>query len=139
MVYSVTSLSHFVLYPGASNVRADNYTVGSLILLVGCLELNILYWSALSWHKLSLTLATAHYSSLDNAVRLIAAYLTTVCQVTIKIFYLHMKRLATTLKMFIFTINCLLSWHVYITSSDSRVARSVCKFPPMPTEFTLCY
>ena len=72
MVYSVTSLSHFVLYRGASNVRADNYTVGSLILLVGCLELNILYWSALSWHKLSLTLATAHYSSLDNAVGLIA-------------------------------------------------------------------
>jgi len=36
------------LYPGASNVRADNYTVGSLILLVRCLELNILYWSALS-------------------------------------------------------------------------------------------
>ena len=33
---------------------------------------NILYWSELSWHKLSPTSATAQYSSPDNAIGLVA-------------------------------------------------------------------
>jgi len=35
-----------------------------------------------------------------------------------------MKRLAMTLKMFIFTINCRADRHVYVTVSNDRVARS---------------
>ena len=79
-------------------------------------------------------------------IHLTAAYLTTVCQVIIKICYLCMKQLThETLKMLIFTINCRPSQHVYITINNSRVARSVWKFPPncfqfnMPAEFTLGY
>jgi len=41
-----------------------------------------------------------------------------------------MKRLATALQMFIFTINCRASQHVYTKTSNGRVARSVQKFLP---------
>ena len=41
-----------------------------------------------------------------------------------------MKRLATTFKMFIFTVNWRANRHVYMTMSNSRVARSVLKFLP---------
>jgi len=56
--------------------------------------------------------------------------LITVRRFIIKVFYWHMKLLATTLKMFIFTINSSASRHVYVTTSNSRVAWSVWKFPP---------
>ena len=55
-------------------------------------------------------------------IRLTAVYLTAVRQVIIKVFYLHIKRLATSLKMFIFRNNCRL---VYTTTSKGMVARSV--------------
>ena len=73
-----------------------------------------------------LTTPTADdYAQKMCRIRLTAVYLTTVHQIIIKVFYLHMKHLATTLKMFIFTINCHSSQHVYITVSNGRVARSV--------------
>jgi len=61
---------------------------------------------------------------------LTVAYLTTICQVIIKLFFLHIKRFAATLKMFIFTINCHTRRHVYITTSNGRGARSLWKFLP---------
>jgi len=42
------------------------------------------------------------YAQNVKYIRLTAAYLTTVRQVIIKLFYLQTKRLTTTLKMFIF-------------------------------------
>ena len=97
----------------------------------------------------------SHYSNSDimlknvQYIHLTAAYLTTICQVIKKVFYLHMKCLVSTLKMFIFIINCHASRYVYITMSNGRVDWSVGKFPPnclqklaqfnMPAEFTLGY
>ena len=53
-------------------------------------------------------------------IRLTAMYLTTVRQVIINVVYLHMKRLATTLKMFIFTqvIAAQVGMFIIITSSN---------------------
>jgi len=74
---------------------------------------------------LLLQLQTIKHRKRAIYIRLTEAYFTTVRQVIINVVYLHMKRLATTLKKFIFTVICRGSQHVYITTSNGRVARSV--------------
>ena len=53
------------------------------------------------------------YAQNVKYIRLTAAYLTTVRQVIIKLFYLQTKRVTTTLKCLFFTINCRASRYVY--------------------------